>query len=101
MTNIDIKRGEYLLIAVDGTEIRVYDKPRLPVIEKFIGCNSIDTVILKKRGGEPSVIMVVDDTGIDGKPVNPKATELYHSICKPGTVYAIHGNVAIVNDKDF
>lgn len=28
-------------------------------------------------------------------------TTLYHSICKPGTVFAIHGDAAVVNDEDF
>jgi hypothetical protein len=37
----------------------------------------------------------------DGKPVNPKATALYHAICKPGTLHSIHGDVAIVHDGDF
>ncbi len=25
----------------------------------------------------------------------------YRAICKPGTPFSIHGDVAIVNDKDF
>jgi hypothetical protein len=46
--------------------------------------------------------MYVDDTGmIDGKPINAKATALYHARCKPGTVHQIHGHAVIVNDKDF
>lgn len=35
------------------------------------------------------------------KPVNAKATELYHAVCKPGTTHQIVGDVAIVNDEDF
>ena len=38
---------------------------------------------------------------VDGKPVNPKATELYRAICIPGTMASIHGDVAIVWDGDF
>jgi hypothetical protein len=34
------------------------------------------------------------------KPMNAKATELYHAICKPGTTHAIVGDVAIVDDED-
>ena len=30
------------------------------------------------------------------KPVNKKATELYHSVCVPGTTHQIVGDVAIV-----
>jgi hypothetical protein len=41
--------------------------------------------------------MFVDDTGmIDGEPVNPKTTALYHAVCKPGTIHCIHGEVVIV-----
>jgi hypothetical protein len=51
---------------------------------------------------EAEIVMMVDDTGmIDGKPINPKATELYRGVCRPGTPYSIHGDVAIVNDEDF
>jgi hypothetical protein len=47
-------------------------------------------------------VMAVDDTGIlDGKPVNPIATAIYHSVCIPGCTQTIHGDVLIVNDSDF
>jgi hypothetical protein len=94
-----IRPGEYMVIRVDGTETLYEDKPTLRGTCAAIGCDCIDTVILDR---ENMVVMIVDDTGmVDGKPVNPKATALYHAICKPGTVWAIHGDVAIVNDKDF
>lgn len=68
-------------------------------ILKDINAHLFDTVILDRK---QMVVMLVDDTGMcDGKPVNHKATELYHSICKPGTIHCIHGDVAIVNDRDF
>jgi hypothetical protein len=102
VSNIDVKRGEYRIIRVDGTETLIEEKPRLKSICAAIGCESIDTVILTVRRAEPEIIMLVDDTGmIDHKPVNPKATELYRAVCRPGTPYSIHGDVAIVNDKDF
>jgi len=42
-------------------------------------------------------MMFVDDTGvIDGKSVNPKATALYHAVCRPGTVWKIRGDAVIV-----
>jgi hypothetical protein len=95
-----VRRGEYRIIRVDGTETLIEEKPNLRTITKAIGAECIDTVCLDKR--TRTQIMVVDDTGmIDGKPVNSKATALYHAICKPGTVYAIHGDVALCNDEDF
>ncbi len=35
------------------------------------------------------------------KPVNPKATALYHATRPPGEVFQIADDVAIVNDNDF
>jgi len=76
------------------------------------GC--LDTVVL--RDGR---VMLVDDNGYETttiehgvghfelrptsarKPVNPEATKLYHSICRPGTTHEIVGDVAIVRDEDF
>lgn len=95
----NIHRGEYLIIRVNGEEERVAEKPTLHKLYRAIGCECADTVTLDHKR---QILMFVDDTGmIDHKPVNPKATALYHTRCKPGTVWAIHGDVAIVNDKDF
>lgn len=87
------------LIHVDGTS----EKRKIPKrivwnrLRTFLSANGFDTVNL--RDGR---VMIVDDTGmIDGKPVNPEATKLYHAICIPGTVHCIHGDVAIAFDKDF
>jgi hypothetical protein len=92
-----IARGTYKIIRVDGKEEFFDQKPFMRTVTKQIGADCIDTVLLDRM-----TIMMVDDTGmVDGKPVNPKATELYHSICRPGTVWAIHGDVALVNDEDF
>lgn len=94
-----IQSGTYKILRVDGSEEIIARKPSMRALAKEIGAESIDTVTLDRHN---QTIMIVDDTGmIDGKPVNPKATELYHSICKPGTVWAIHGDVALVNDEDF
>ena len=93
------KRGSWQVIRVNGTIEVMIGKPTLHEVSKAIGCETIDSVKLDEKS---RTIMLVDDVGmIDGKPVNPKATELYHSVCRPGTVFAIHGDVAIVNDKDF
>jgi hypothetical protein len=92
-------RGSYWIIRVDGSATLYEERPTLRQICAAIGCTVIDTVILDRK---KEVVMIVDDTGmIDGKPVNAKATELYHAVCKPGTIWSIHGDVAIVNDEDF
>jgi hypothetical protein len=45
--------------------------------------------------------MFVDDTGaLTDKPVNEKATRLYHRICKPGTAWQIRGDV-VTRDEYF
>lgn len=96
---VTVERGTYKIIRVDGSETMVSEKPTISKITRAIGCGCIDTVILDRRA---RVVMIVDDTGmVDGKPVNPKATELYHGICRPGTVFSIHGDVAICHDGDF
>lgn len=93
------KRGTYLIIRVDGSEETIEKHPFLKTICKQIGCDCIDTVLIDRKS---ETVMIVDDTGmVDGKPVNAKATELYHAICKPGTPFSIHGDVAICNDRDF
>jgi hypothetical protein len=102
MTDIDVKPGEYLLIAVDGTVTRIPKKAVSRTIAREIGAEFFDTVILRRSNGMAEIVMILDDTGmVEGKPVNSKATELYHSVCIPGTLFSIHGDVAIVNDKDF
>lgn len=102
MTDIDIKPGEYLVITADGQETRMEGKISCATVERLIRAEALDTVCLRKKNGVAEIIMMVDDTGmIDHKPVNSKATALYRSICRPGTVFAIHGDVVIVNDKDF
>lgn len=66
-------------------------------IRKLIGAECLDSVTLLN-----GAVMLVDDTGmVDGRPVNPEATKLYHGVCDPNTVYQIHGDVAIVLDADF
>lgn len=95
----EIKRGTYLIIRVDGTEVEIPQKPSIAKIHRDIECQGCDAVILDQKN---MIVMIVDDTGmVDRKPVNNKATALYHAICKPGTVHVIHGDVAIVNDEDF
>ena len=82
-------------------------------IGQLLGAELLDTVNL--RDGR---VMLVDDHGYDTvpvttehgvflnpvralKPVNLKATAIYHSVCRPGTTHEIVGDVVIVNDADF
>jgi len=111
----------FTIIRTDGRE-EAYTSPRASVfkdISALLDARTLDTVNL--RNGQ---VMFVDDDGYevelvehpprDGynlvverkarkarKPPNPKATALYHAICKPGVEHAIVGDVAIVRDKDF
>ncbi|MCD6674888.1 MAG: hypothetical protein LT106_18800 [Burkholderiaceae bacterium] len=89
------------IIRVDGNEEALPQPVSMRQILSLIGADCADTVILKHLG-RPLQVMVVDDTGaVDGKPVNAKATALYHANCRPGTAHPICGDVAIVFDKDF
>jgi len=89
-----MQQGQYKVIRVDGTETVHQGRVSTAEICKLIGCDALDTVTIDRRR---QTVMFVDDVGmLDGKPVNPKATELYHSVCTPGTVHQIHGHVVIV-----
>jgi hypothetical protein len=82
------------LIRTDGREEFVDMEFR--AIREAIAADGLDSVNL--RDGR---VMLVDDTGlIDGKPLNRKATELYHGVCYPGTTHPIAGDVAIVVDAE-
>ncbi len=104
----NLKPGQYKIIRVDGTETIVDKRPTIAVIADWIGCESLDFVRIGKNpaNGPRQTTMAVDDigAGFEGsapKPINPKATALYWSICVPGTVECIHGDVVIFNDEDF
>lgn len=91
------------IIKTDGTEEMV----SIP-LDRFwddlparLGWSShyADTVKLSREE-----VMLVDDTALlvtPLPPINTKATGLYRSVCRPGTLSLIRGNVAIVNDSDF
>ena len=99
-----MEKGHYKIIRVDGTEEMIDHRAQLDTIHGQIGCDCIDTVILTKdpSTGQPLDVMIVDDTGmVTGKPLNPKATDLYRGVCRAGTFGEIFGDVAIVNDEDF
>jgi hypothetical protein len=98
-----VRRGEYFIVRTTGAVERFQCRPTLRGIQADVGASCLDSVTLRRDAvGNAMVVMLCDDTGmIDGKPANPKATELYHSVCKPGTLHQIHGDVAIVHDGDF
>ena len=63
---------------------------------RMIGADCIDAVNL--RDGR---VMLLDDVGhLRGLKFNAGATELYHSVCRPGTTHEIVGDVAIYRDLD-
>lgn len=89
------------LIRTDGTETALQGPHAIRDIQTMIGADTLDTVMLRSLG-DPLHVMLVDDTGmIDGKPVNVRATTLYHAQCRPGNPYQIHGDVVIVPDGDY
>lgn len=84
------------VIRADGREERI--NVRFGEIETLIGARGVDSVNL--RDGR---VMLVDDLGHviePRRPVNHKATALYHGVCRPGTTHQIVGDVAIVVDAD-
>jgi hypothetical protein len=92
-----VPRGQWRVIRVNGAEEDIAGRPTIASVRKAIGADCLDTVNLHNGS-----VMMVDDTGmVDNKPSNSKATAIYHAMCKPGTVYTIHGDVALVNDSDF
>lgn len=98
------------IIRTSGAEERV--DCSFDGIRKLIAADCFDTVNL--RDGR---VMLVDDNGYESeavptaygvklnpvrarKPVNRKATALYHAVCHPGTTHEIVGDVAIVVDAE-
>jgi hypothetical protein len=85
-----MKQQRYKIILVDGTETVHQGTPSIAEIQVIIGCDGLDTVTID---GRKQTVMFIDDTGmLDGKPINPKATALYHARCLPGNPYSIHGH---------
>lgn len=114
------------IIRTDGREERhaISRALAMNTIRRLIDAKMLDTVNL--RDGR---VMLVDDAGYEitvvdkglqpmgagatlaqtyknepvraRKPVNEKATTLYHGVCRPGTTHQIVGDVAIVVDAEF
>ncbi len=89
-------QGQARLIKVDGTELTFNRVLSIGEIQKLIQAPlGLDSVNLKDGH-----VMMVDDTGmIDGKPINEKATALYHGVRR--TPYSIHGDAVVVWDEDY
>jgi len=106
------------IIYVDGTERELPAPVSMRELAQLIGAEALDTVNLRHLG-EPRHVMVVDDQGYETeviehspmhtelrptrarKPLNVKATRLYHANCVPDTTHQIVGDVAIVPDDDY
>jgi hypothetical protein len=106
-------RAQVQIICADGSE-RTSTVTSYGEIGPLIGAATLDSVNL--RNGQ---VMFVDDNGWETecvehapghielrptkarKPINVKATAIYHGVCIPGTTHQIVGDVAIVNDRDF
>ena len=100
---------EIHIIRTDGSEVRV-DVPEDTDLAPLIGAQWLDVV-----GLHNGWVMLVDDRGYEStaratpsgmeliptkalKPVNERATALYHLMCIPGTTHQIVGDVVIVKD---
>jgi hypothetical protein len=113
-----VERGTFLVIRTDGTEEVRRIHPSASAICTAIGCTTLDVVHIGRAAGS-DLMMSVDDNGWETKmvdhgwgrveikattprkPVNAKATALYHAICRPGTTHQIVGDVALAHDEDF
>jgi hypothetical protein len=103
------------ILRCDGTqeEHTVPSADVMRQIKQLIGASIMDSVNL--RDGR---VMLVDDRGYDTetidhgegrielrptrarKPLNLRATALYHGVCRPGVTHQIVGDVAIVLDRE-
>lgn len=106
------------VIRCDGTEEPLSGPVSSIVACKLIGAETFDVVPLRHLG-QPLQVMLVDDHGYETrtierdaghfelrpvrarKPVNAKATALYHANCQPGTTHQIVGDVVVTLDSDF
>lgn len=116
----EIEPGTFLVIRTDGhEEIHRESTKMMTAIHRALGIDTADVIILTWQFGRvPDLVMIVDDVGykfdvierrpghivhrptVARKPVNAKATELYLSVCMPGTTHKIVGDVAICHDSD-
>lgn len=97
---MEMKSGQYRVITTTGAVLDFSDKPTLNTVTKHIGHVLFNAVSLVG-----DTMMLVDDMGIaNGLPFNPKATEVVRNVYRSKGheyPYLIHGDVVIVNDRDF
>lgn len=95
---------EIRIIRTDGSEeVFTIESEPFREIATLINAKFLSAVNL-----QDGRVMLVDGNGLielkpvsARKPVNPKATALFHAICIPSTTHQIVGDVAIANDEDF
>lgn len=105
------------IIRANGTEELLDGPLTIQGLREAIRAETLDFVSLRHLGS-PLWVMAVDDNAWETvtqtrgnvinvipvrplKPVNVKATDLYHANCRPGTTHPIAGDVVIVLDSDF
>jgi hypothetical protein len=91
----------FTIIRTDGTEEVINEQPTHHAIREAIHCDTLDVVQIGRANGTDEIMFVDDNSVAADKPVNEKATELYHRICKPGTTWQIRGDVAVTRDRYF
>lgn len=92
---------EATVLTVDGgrEECLIEKSQLMSWIRSKVGGSTGALDVVNLRDGR---VMFVDDTGYnDGRPPNPEATKLYHSICRPGTTWQICGDVVVTLDRHF
>jgi hypothetical protein len=94
-----IARGHYQILRTDGSEAVVENRPTLDQLHRDLDCECTESIWIDR---EHETIMVIDDSGMLRKrPVNAKATAPVKQAYGQDYPYAIHGDVALVNDEDF
>ena len=81
-----------IVLRADGRVEHLPAKPTMAQARELIGADTLDGFSL--RDGR---YMLLDDAGhARGLLFNKAATELYHSICKPGTTHFIVGDAVVI-----
>ena len=93
-------KGKAKIIRADGAEESFSRKLPIREVQRLIGApEGLDTVNLR----DGHVMFVGDESQVQDRPVNKKATEIFQGIYplakKNGRT--IHGDVAIVWDEDY
>jgi hypothetical protein len=107
------------VLRVDGSAELVQQPLTTEKARVAIGAAEGVDIVPLRHLGSPLYVMMVDDNAYETKfidhgnghmelrpvralkPDNPKATELYHRNCHPGTTHRIIGDVYICPDEDY